>query len=157
MLLNLINYVIILFKNNKAMNSLFDLCLKSIIDNDLHINTLPYELIKKIDQQKLHHICGQTVKTIRCIEEKREPVGMFGFTQGIQSVIQSKILVSSLARLFEKHRRSGKDGIGVLKCQLILFYLKQEHDFYDWYVPHDTRYSSMIPNVGFQDIKIPDT
>jgi hypothetical protein len=37
------------------------------------------------------------------------------------------------AKLYEQETRKGVYNCGHMKCSLMIYYLKQDHDFYTWY------------------------
>ena len=75
-------------------------------------------------------------------EEKSLYDDMLGWTSGINEVNQRKMYVSANAILFEKHNKKTlyKFKAGHMKCSLIVYYLCQDDDFFDWYKEHDTSY-----------------
>jgi hypothetical protein len=64
---------------------------------------------------------------------------MVGWTDGLNSVNESKMYVYNNGILFEKTvKTKSLYNHGHLKCSMIIYYLSQDNDFFDWYRDHNT-------------------
>lgn len=63
---------------------------------------------------------------------------MVGWTNGLNEINQLKHYVSNNAIYYEKHAKKGIKRHGHMKASLILYYIKQEEDFSNWWYEHDT-------------------
>jgi hypothetical protein len=129
---------------------------KNIMKLDmLTINNLmsPIDVSKKISEsvnwnQKIQYVNPtmtndynkMNVKSLIDIYEKTDLEDyMVGWTDGLNFVNQNKRYVSENGIYFEKsHKTKSRHTGGHLKCSMIIYYLCQESDFFDWYRDHDT-------------------
>lgn len=64
---------------------------------------------------------------------------MVGWTSGMNSVNQLKLYTSMNAIVFEKSAKQSKIyNYGHMKCSLMIYYLCQDDDFFNWYKNHNT-------------------
>ena len=78
---------------------------------------------------------------IEIYENKNNEDYMVGWTEGLNRINQSKYYVSLNGILFEKTVKIKlKYNHGYLKCSMIIYYLCQENDFFDWYRDRKTKY-----------------
>ncbi len=78
-------------------------------------------------------------KIIKIHENENNYDEMVGWTKGLNSINQKKISVSKNAISYEKNAKKGIKQYGHMKSSLMLYYVKQEDDFNNWWYEHDTR------------------
>ena len=64
---------------------------------------------------------------------------MYGWTSGINEINERKRYVSANAIYYEKHAKKGIQNCGHMKSSLMLYYIKQENDFNNWWSDHNTK------------------
>lgn len=71
-------------------------------------------------------------------ENKENYDEMVGWTNGLNEINQLKYYVSNNAIYYEKHAKKGIKKHGHMKASLMLYYVKQEDDFNNWWYEHNT-------------------
>lgn len=120
--------------------SLFDECVKTIFYNNVdYEGKIGCELKERLDKLKIYNVCGNIVTTRIKIEENRKPDPYMGYLEGIMSANQCKNYVYSNSKLAERSLKQGEYH-GHFGSTYMLYYLKQEDGFYDWYKFKDREY-----------------
>lgn len=71
-------------------------------------------------------------------ENKENYNDWVGWMSGLNEINQKKHYVSINALYYERHAKKGIRNHGHMKASLILYHVKQEPDFEDWYKEHNT-------------------
>ena len=101
------------------MYSLYTICLKYIIHNDINYHNilLPMDVIKDITSAKLSEECGNVVSQMLDIETK---------SSNIKEAVYMGCYYYINLRYFERKAKEGEYNCGFISCPLSVYYLKDE-------------------------------
>jgi hypothetical protein len=117
------------------MESLFTIALNCVINNNIQYNIykLPIEINNIIAPLIIKKQCNNVASnTIADLTNGTKD--LYGrYTNGIMVVLRKKFHVWTCGKIYERARRNCIINAPMLKCLLVLYYLKQEPDFTSWH------------------------
>lgn len=116
------------------MLTLAELCTSFILKKSIpYLGKLGEDTEEKLHKEEVRTTCGSTVTKLKLDEETREIDPYVGYTEGIQEVLQGRGYIISNSKLRENSCRKGIYNHGHFGSIYMLYYLRQETDFYSWY------------------------